>query len=149
MKSLPIFVLIIVSLMAFVPFIEGKLLNDYCSNYLNIIMYWLSANNITAGHTVYIQNKLVAGTSGIVAGTIDKEDNFNWQINDSWAQDSSRAHAGFSLSVPDNLNTYWLVFAVGLSTEQYKWRGPFTNNQDICWHFHGHIDSWDVYPCPQ
>ncbi|GES79974.1 hypothetical protein GLOIN_2v1843800 [Rhizophagus clarus] len=32
-------------------------------------------------------------------------------------------------------------------TQDTKERGPFDNNQDSCWHFHGHLDSWDIYSC--
>ncbi|CAG8741107.1 26319_t:CDS:2 [Gigaspora rosea] len=42
----------------------------------------------------------------------------------------------------------WMVFGVEVSTEQDKWRGPFDNTQDYCYHYHGSEDDWDVYPCP-
>ncbi|CAI2168725.1 7766_t:CDS:2 [Funneliformis geosporum] len=34
------------------------------------------------------------------------------------------------------------------STEEDKWRGPFTNNGDQCWHIHGSVDIWEVNPVP-
>ncbi|RIB22096.1 hypothetical protein C2G38_2076483, partial [Gigaspora rosea] len=99
------------------------------------------------GHNIYIQNKLDRGTWASVAGTIKQEDNFNWNNNDAFAQDSSRSHAGFVLSVPDNVLSYWVILGVGLSAEEDKWRGPYNNTQDICWHFHGHLENWEIWPC--
>ncbi|CAG8505137.1 11644_t:CDS:2 [Gigaspora rosea] len=90
----------------------------------------------------------IEGNWAAAAGTLQKEDNFSWQFNDAFAQDSSVSHGGFSLAVPDNVESYWVIFAVGLSTVDDKWRGPSNNTQDICWHFHGHIDDWKIYPCP-
>ncbi|GBC04084.1 hypothetical protein RclHR1_00550029 [Rhizophagus clarus] len=125
MKFHPLFISIIVSLIAFVSLIEG--------------------------HTINVENKLVRGTWGLGAATdYLGSGNFDWDHDNSAIdQNWSIAHNGFDLTIPDdqNITTFYLVFGVSGSTEQDKWRGPFDNNQDYCWHFHGHIDSWKVYPC--
>jgi hypothetical protein len=57
------------------------------------------------------------------------------------------SHTGYSLTIPDDIQKYWLVFHVHLSTEQDKWQGPFNNDGDKCWHYHGHLDSWEIWEC--
>ncbi|CAG8475095.1 22720_t:CDS:2, partial [Gigaspora rosea] len=89
----------------------------------------------------------IEGTVASVAATLKKDDNFNWNCKCALAQDSSRAHAGFVLAVPDNVESYWIILGVGLSVEDDKWRGPYNNTQDICWHFHGHFEKWEIWPC--
>ncbi|CAB4404280.1 unnamed protein product [Rhizophagus irregularis] len=48
-------------------------------------------------------------------------------------------------------HTIWvhnkLVAEAIASTQDTKTRGPFNNNQDFCWHFHGSLNDWDVYAC--
>ncbi|CAG8747872.1 103_t:CDS:1, partial [Gigaspora rosea] len=82
-----------------------------------------------------------------VAATDNKEDHFSWVYNNAFAQKSSVAHTGFTLHVPEDVESYWIIFGVDVSTEQDKWRGPFNNTQDICWHFHGNVDDWKIWPC--
>ncbi|CAI2194925.1 14422_t:CDS:2, partial [Funneliformis geosporum] len=48
--------------------------------------------------------------------------------------------------IPDNVDSYCLVFRVNYSGEDDKWKGLFTNNGDQCWHFQGSEDKWSVYP---
>ncbi|POG82317.1 hypothetical protein GLOIN_2v1834409 [Rhizophagus irregularis DAOM 181602=DAOM 197198] len=48
------------------------------------------------------------------------------------------------LTIPDDVKTFNLVFGVAHSLKVDKWRGPFDNTQDICWHYHGHLNSWKV-----
>ncbi|CAB5305960.1 unnamed protein product [Rhizophagus irregularis] len=78
----------------------------------------------------------------------NKKGDFDWH-GDAGAIDieGDWAHRGYSLNVPDNVKSYWLAFRVAASTEDDKWRGPFNNDGDKCWHFHGTIDSWNVFEC--
>jgi hypothetical protein len=59
-------------------------------------------------------------------------------------QDGKFSHVCYSLTVPDDVQSYWLNFHV---REQDKVRGPYNNDGDKCWHFHGHIDSWKIWEC--
>lgn len=103
------------------------------------------------GYTVYIQNKLDRFTmANVAASKVAGSGWYDWSHPDEnqISQGSSVSHAGFSLWVPNEINQYWLVLGVQGSLEYDKWRGPFGNTQDICWHFHGHLESWEVFPCP-
>ncbi|CAB4387449.1 unnamed protein product [Rhizophagus irregularis] len=104
---------------------------------------------VYADHTVWIHNKVTAGTWTNAATVLkNKKGNFDWS-GDAGAIDieGDWAHTGYSLNVPDNVSSYWVAFRVAASTEDDKWRGPYNNDGDKCWHFHGTIDSWDVYEC--
>jgi hypothetical protein len=61
---------------------------------------------------------------------------FDWQYDET-AIDQS--HHGFHF---DDEN-----IGVEDSFEQDKWRESFNNTEDICWHFHDHLEDWKVYPC--
>ncbi|CAI2170274.1 14644_t:CDS:2 [Funneliformis geosporum] len=103
------------------------------------------------GHIVWIQNKALSGTSTCAAATLINEGkHFSFEgRSDNIDAHCETAHTGYSLNITDDKRSYWLVFGVSWSTEENKWRGPYTNDGDKCWHFHGSEDSWDVYPCPQ
>uniref|UniRef100_U9T0K2 DUF1566 domain-containing protein n=1 Tax=Rhizophagus irregularis (strain DAOM 181602 / DAOM 197198 / MUCL 43194) TaxID=747089 RepID=U9T0K2_RHIID len=65
---------------------------------------------VYADHTVWIHNKVTAGTWTNAATVLEnKKGNFDWHV-------------------PDNVQSYWLAFRVGASTEEDKWRGPFNND---------------------
>ncbi|CAG8528621.1 8997_t:CDS:2 [Funneliformis mosseae] len=94
---------------------------------------------IEADHTVWIQNKVTSGTwTNVSASVTNGGDSFN--------ADGDWAHNGYSVSIPDSVNSYWLQFRVAASTEDNKWRGPIPNDGDKCWHFHGTIDNWKTPP---
>ncbi|GBB87971.1 hypothetical protein RclHR1_14490002 [Rhizophagus clarus] len=102
------------------------------------------------GHTVWIHNKMIGGTQAIAAVTHDNEkETWHWSPdnNDAIFESYSFAHMGFYLKVPSKVETFWLVFGVGLSQEEDKWRGPFTNTQDLCFHFHGNVFKWELWQC--
>ncbi|RGB34760.1 hypothetical protein C1646_700966 [Rhizophagus diaphanus] len=90
---------------------------------ISIIFILIVFISITEGHTVWVHNKLVAGT---------------------WAAQSSIAHNGFHLAIPDNIAMYYLYLEAIGSTEDTKIRGPISNDKDNCWHFHGSLDDWGV-----
>ncbi|CAI2162697.1 19527_t:CDS:2 [Funneliformis geosporum] len=101
------------------------------------------------GYTVWIQNKALRGTTTLAAATLTYEkDAWNWTDAPDINSESGIAHQGYSLDIPNEIKSYYLVFWVFLSLRQDKWRGPFNNDGDKCWHFHGTQDFWDVYPCP-
>ncbi|GBC09014.1 hypothetical protein RclHR1_08540013 [Rhizophagus clarus] len=109
---------------------------------ISIIFSLLIAfTSFTGGKTVWVHNKLTVGTWAAVTATNDSDGIYNI------AQDWSVSHNGFHVDVPDNYPTFYLFFDVIVSTQDTKERGPFDNNQDSCWHFHGHLDSWDIYSC--
>lgn len=93
---------------------------------------------------MWIQNKLVKGTTTKVTAFLDSE--LSYVI----ARNTGIAHQGYNLDInAERYNVFYLRFDVVGSFEKDKVRGPFNNvGEDICWHFHGHIESWDVYPCP-
>ncbi|CAI2180478.1 17141_t:CDS:2 [Funneliformis geosporum] len=99
---------------------------------------------------VWIQNRALSGTITCAAATHENEgDKFSFnELNDAIDEVCKTSHDGYYLNISDTIQKYWLIFGVEWSTEDYKWRGPFTNNGDKCWHFHGIEDNWDVYPCP-
>jgi hypothetical protein len=101
---------------------------------------------VCAGHTVWIHNKVDAGSYTLVAATPKNEEG-PWNWSGGIAQEGDWAHNGYSLLIPDNVESYWLVFSVSGSTEDDKWRGPINNDGDKCWHFHGHLDSWEIWEC--
>ncbi|CAB4433639.1 unnamed protein product [Rhizophagus irregularis] len=104
---------------------------------------------VYADHTVFIQNKVARGSYTEVAIVLEnKKGDFYWN-GDSGIIDAEGAwtHTGYSLHVPDNVNSYWVAFRVAASTEEDKWRGPINNDGDKCWHFHGTLESWEVYEC--
>lgn len=75
--------------------------------------------------------------AGVDAITEDgKKITSNWSIS----------HKGFHLTIPDDISSYYLHFGL-ISFEEVKTRGPFTNDQDACWHFHGNVFKWKVYTC--
>ncbi|RGB42201.1 hypothetical protein C1646_751234 [Rhizophagus diaphanus] len=91
----------------------------------------------TEGHIVWVHNKLLIGTwAGVVASADNKK----------ITSDSSISHNGFHLTIPDDIGAYYLHF-VSISFEEVKIRGPITNDQDVCWHFHGNALKWEVYTC--
>ncbi|CAG8822339.1 10729_t:CDS:1, partial [Gigaspora rosea] len=81
-------------------------------------------------HTVWIHNKLVAGT----IARITASENFDG--SQLIVVDESTAHKGYSLWVPENYTNFWLTFYVVDTTRKSKVRGPYNNSQDVCWRFH-------------
>ncbi|PKC13200.1 hypothetical protein RhiirA5_372453 [Rhizophagus irregularis] len=70
---------------------------------------------------------------------------YNWGGEDNGLLDYdwSVSHHGFELYLPDGIQIFNLVFGVDGSIDEDKWFGPFDNStHDICWHFHGHQNSW-------
>ncbi|CAG8750275.1 12639_t:CDS:1, partial [Funneliformis mosseae] len=65
----------------------------------------------------------------------------------AFADETRKAHKGYSLTIPDRVKKYWLGFGVTLSFENDKWRGPFTNDEDRCYHFHGDESYWELFDC--
>ncbi|CAG8704779.1 34951_t:CDS:2 [Gigaspora margarita] len=61
--------------------------------------------------------------------------------------DRSVAHKGISLKIPDDTTMYCLAFDVIGGPQETKWRGPYDNTEDICWHLHGNLFSWELNPC--
>jgi hypothetical protein len=57
------------------------------------------------------------------------------------------AHKGYHLNIPSEYGQFYLDFDVLGTRQHYKERGPFTNTQDYCWHYHGNAFKWNVYPC--
>ncbi|RIB09909.1 hypothetical protein C2G38_2107383 [Gigaspora rosea] len=76
---------------------------------------------IAAGHHVWVHNKLAPGTRA----RVDPSETPDFAIVID--EEESTAHKGFSL---------WA-----------KFRGPYNNTQDYCWHFHGSEDFWDINTC--
>ncbi|PKC13198.1 hypothetical protein RhiirA5_372451 [Rhizophagus irregularis] len=74
--------------------------------------------------------------------------NYEWGDEDDGLIDDgiSVSHHSFELTIPDDVKTFNLVFGVAHSLKVDKWRGPFDNTQDICWHYHGHLNSWKFNP---
>ncbi|CAI2168829.1 5806_t:CDS:2 [Funneliformis geosporum] len=102
---------------------------------------------IEANHTVWIQNKARIGCYTHSAATKDNEaGHFDWN-DGGFANEGEWAHNGYSLNIPDEISTYWLAFQIGGSLEDDKWRGPFNNDGDKCWHFTGTLESWDIFEC--
>ncbi|CAG8715807.1 13790_t:CDS:2 [Funneliformis mosseae] len=95
---------------------------------------------IEANSTVWIHNKVTRGTWTHVSAAETKD-------GDSFDEDGDWAHHGYSVSIPNSVNSYWLKFSVTLSGEDNKWRGPILNNGDRCFHLHGTIDTWKVFDC--
>ncbi|PKY41821.1 hypothetical protein RhiirA4_455488 [Rhizophagus irregularis] len=89
---------------------------------------------------VWTHNRVTVGTSTTVTAT---KENRNW--DNIIAQNSKFGYDGYSLTIPDDIQTYWPVFEVHMSTEHDKWRGPFQNDGDKCWHFHDHLNSWEIW----
>ncbi|CAB4379763.1 unnamed protein product [Rhizophagus irregularis] len=106
---------------------------------------------VEADHTVWIHNKLDKGTQAIAAVThTNEKETWHWSPdnNDAIFESYSFAHEGFYLTVPSKVSTYWLVFGVGGSAfEEDKWRGPFENTQDLCFHYHGNLVKWELWQC--
>ncbi|CAI2190145.1 4386_t:CDS:2 [Funneliformis geosporum] len=102
---------------------------------------------LAQGHTVWIHNKVTVGTLTAAAATETNEGSgFSW-YGPYIDMHSENAHKGYSLYIPDNKATFWLVFGVSGSLQENKWRGPFNNDGDKCWHYHGTIDGWNVDEC--
>ncbi|CAB4404281.1 unnamed protein product [Rhizophagus irregularis] len=107
---------------------------------ISIIFGLIAFTSLTEGHTVWIQNKLVVGTVSITTaltpdgGVIDEK--------------MASAHKGYHLYIPEDKSTFYLDFDVLGSVQDLKKRGPFNNDQDSCWHYHGNSGNWDVFPCP-
>ncbi|CAI2168821.1 13164_t:CDS:2 [Funneliformis geosporum] len=102
---------------------------------------------IEANHTVWIQNKARIGVFTHAAATEENQQgHFNWN-DGGFANEGEWTHTGYSLNIPDEINTYWLAFQIGLSLEDDKWRGPFNNDRDQCWHFHGTLENWEIFEC--
>ncbi|CAG8512146.1 uncharacterized protein OCT59_019305 [Rhizophagus irregularis] len=99
---------------------------------ISIIISLIAFISLTEGKIVKIENKLDKGTRAMVAA-LDYMSDGNYE----WGE----------LTIPDDVKTFNLVFGVAHSLKVDKWRGPFDNTQDICWHYHGHLNSWKVYPC--
>ncbi|CAG8478325.1 5496_t:CDS:2 [Funneliformis caledonium] len=96
---------------------------------------------IEADHTVWIHNKVTAGTwTRVQASVVNGGDG-------TFTEKTRMAHKGYSLTIPDRVKKYWLGFGVTLSLEHDKWRGPFTNDGDRCYHFHGDASYWELYDC--
>ncbi|CAG8692507.1 3381_t:CDS:2 [Funneliformis caledonium] len=96
---------------------------------------------IEADHTVWIHNKVSAGTTTTVtASTVNGGDG-------RFADGSEIAHKGYSVNIPDRVKKYYLGFNVEGSFEHDKWRGPFNNDGDRCFHFHGVLENWDILDC--
>ena len=93
-------------------------------------------------HHVYIHNKIFVGTYTCVQATTD-----NSSLYHAITEPCAFAHKGYSLTIPDKVQTYWLAFEVYASLENVKWRGPFQNDGDKCWHFHGSVDDWNIDEC--
>ncbi|PKC11512.1 hypothetical protein RhiirA5_397443 [Rhizophagus irregularis] len=106
---------------------------------LNLIVFM----SLTEGHTIWVHNKLVVGTWAAVTAVDTLDYAHQNQIDQQW----SIAHHGFHLTIPDNYTTFYLYLEAIASTQDTKTRGPFNNNQDFCWHFHGSLNDWDVYAC--
>ncbi|CAB4484357.1 unnamed protein product [Rhizophagus irregularis] len=105
---------------------------------ISIIFSLIAFMSPTEGYKVWIHNKLESGTwAGVDAVTEDGK-----KITSNW----SFSHKGFHLTIPDDTGTYYLHFGL-ISFEDIKIRGPFTNDQDACWHFHGNVFKWEVYTC--
>ncbi|CAI2168823.1 13165_t:CDS:2 [Funneliformis geosporum] len=99
------------------------------------------------GNKVWIQNKVERGCFTRAAATqIHDEEGWEWD-KDGIDNRGQWTHNGYYLYIPEDVKTYWLVFGVLYSTEEDKWRGPFENDGDKCWHFHGTLDNWKIYGC--
>ncbi|CAB4471379.1 unnamed protein product [Rhizophagus irregularis] len=117
---------------------------------ISIIISLIAFISLTEGKIVKIENKLDKGTRAMVAALDYMSDgNYEWGDEDDGLIDDgiSVSHHSFELTIPDDVKTFNLVFGVAHSLKVDKWRGPFDNTQDICWHYHGHLNSWKVYPC--
>ncbi|CAG8590489.1 12084_t:CDS:1, partial [Dentiscutata erythropus] len=60
------------------------------------------------------------------------------------SRDSSSAHKGFHLMIPNDYDGYKLIFTVVSSYEDWKEYGPFTNSKDIEWVISGSVGDWDI-----
>ncbi|CAI2176900.1 14269_t:CDS:2, partial [Funneliformis geosporum] len=102
---------------------------------------------LTQGYTVWIHNWASSGTITDAAATENNEKG-HW----SWTHPAidnrgESARKGYHLVIPQNITTYWLVFGVASSLEDDKWRGPYNNDGDKCWRFHGSEDDWNINEC--
>ncbi|CAB4378618.1 unnamed protein product [Rhizophagus irregularis] len=117
----------------------------------SIIISLIAFISLTEGKLVTIENKLDKGTKAMAAAlTYMGSGHYNWGGEDNGLLDYdwSVSHHGFELYLPDGIQIFNLVFGVDGSIDEDKWFGPFDNStHDICWHFHGHQNSWKVYPC--
>ncbi|CAG8774347.1 19846_t:CDS:1, partial [Racocetra persica] len=78
-------------------------------------------------HMIWIHNKLFPGTRAQVTacqGPNDSDETYDFE----W----STAHDGFSLNIPNEKQTFWLIFFVEGTLRDPKKRGPFTNDKDYC-----------------
>ncbi|CAB4426384.1 unnamed protein product [Rhizophagus irregularis] len=119
---------------------------------ISIIISLIAFISLTEGKIVTIENKLDKGTLARVAAlTYMGSGHYNWgekEKDDGLIDyDELYSHYFFELAIPDDVKTFNLVFGVPESLTEDKWYGPFDNTQDICWHYHGHQNSWKVYPC--
>ncbi|CAG8699805.1 18390_t:CDS:2 [Dentiscutata erythropus] len=110
--------------------------------FIAIIFSIIVSVPLIEGKTVWIQNKLVFGT--IAQAVACNNENCDHEYDRQW----STAHDSFSLGIPDDASQFWVIFSAKGTIEDEKIRGPFDNTQDICWHYHGSLDYWIVYPCP-
>ncbi|CAG8762613.1 1183_t:CDS:2, partial [Funneliformis caledonium] len=90
---------------------------------------------IKADHKVWIHNKVMAGTHTFVTASLTNGE------GGQFASKDAIAFKDYSLTIPDNVSTYYLDFAVekGIS----KQRGPITNDGDKCYRFHDNVADWD------
>ncbi|CAG8764536.1 497_t:CDS:1, partial [Funneliformis caledonium] len=74
-------------------------------------------------HKVRIHNKIMAGTHTLVTTSLTNGE------GGQFASKGAIAHKGYSLTIPDNVSSYYLDFVVdqGIS-ESFTRRGPITNN---------------------
>ena len=75
------------------------------------------------------------GTGAVLALTVD--DNVITTTG-SLAQD------GFNIVVTSEIPVYNLIFDVVGTFQDIKHRGPFKNDQNYCFKFHGSVDKWDI-----
>ncbi|CAG8534728.1 9702_t:CDS:2 [Gigaspora margarita] len=132
--------------------------SDHCSLTINGSAInsdsWVFGSAFIANfYMIFDQEKSLFGialrsTIAQVAATKYLSPDWDWSARPgAIAYGYSSAHDGFSLTI-SGVSSYWIVFGVIATTEQDKWRGPFDNTQDYCWHFHGSEDDWEVFPCP-
>ena len=88
-----------------------------------------------AGNHIWASNKMWPGTIGNIFVTADGK---------TIASGGSHAHDGITIDLTSEYKSYYLTFSVEASTEDDKHRGPFTNDQNYCFKFHGSVDKWDI-----
>ncbi|CAI2188890.1 13544_t:CDS:1 [Funneliformis geosporum] len=97
--------------------------------------------NKYTGYWVWIQNKIELNIYTWTGAFV-----FNDEGKRSWINvQAAKSHDGYHLKIPNDIKQYWLAFSLN-EFKDFDQEGPFNNDEDICWYWHGHEHNWKVYP---